>query len=192
MAFTTRRSLLSKIREGDEIGWNDFYQTYRPLIFLRGGDFNLSQSEKEELIQDTVLSVFKGQKTFNYDPARGKFRTYLRTIISHRAIDIKRKRKKNIANEEDINFDNMPESKRSLLDASWDAEWSRHVLKQSMEELKNRIESETYQAFELYIIEEWAPQRVADFLDMKVGSVYTAKNRATEKLRAIIKEQQEL
>lgn len=192
MAYTTRRSLLSKIREGDEIGWSEFYQIYRPLVFLRGGDFSLSESEKEELMQDTVLAVFRGQKTFTYDPARGKFRTYLRTVIDHRAIDIIRKRKKNIANDEEIDFDNMPETKRSKLDMAWDTEWSRHILNQAMEELKNKIEPETYQAFELYTIEEWAPKKVAEFLDMKVGSVYTAKNRAVEKLREIIKEQQEL
>jgi RNA polymerase sigma-70 factor (ECF subfamily) len=159
---------------------------------LRGRDFNLNISEIEELVQDSVLAVFKGQKKFTYDPTKGKFRTYLRTIIDHRAIDIIRKRKKNVTNEKEIDFDNMPESRRSLLDASWDAEWSKHVLKQAMEELKNKIEAETYQAFELYTIEGWAPQRVADFLDMKKGSVYTAKNRAIEKLREIIKEQQEL
>ena len=75
---------------------------------------------------------------------------------------------------------------------SWDREWHQHILKQAMEELKNMIESETYQAFELYVVDEWPPQKVADFLDIKIASVYTAKNRAIKKLRGIIKEQQEL
>ena len=28
MAFTTKKSLLRKVRAGDEISWNEFYQTY--------------------------------------------------------------------------------------------------------------------------------------------------------------------
>ena len=36
MAYTTKKSLLRKVREGDEIGWHEFYETYKPLILRRG------------------------------------------------------------------------------------------------------------------------------------------------------------
>jgi len=51
MAFTTRKSLLMRVREGDEVSWNDFYKTYKPLIFLCGDDCGLLPDEKEELVQ---------------------------------------------------------------------------------------------------------------------------------------------
>ena len=67
MAFTTRLSLLARIGKGDEVSWRDFYRTYRPLILLRGGDHFLTETEKEELIQEVLLSVFKGAENFHYD-----------------------------------------------------------------------------------------------------------------------------
>ena len=88
MAFTTRKSLLSKIIKGDEVAWEEFYRIYTPLIIVRGGDHNLSYEEKEELIQETVLSVFKGKDRFRYDPAKGKFRNYLKRIVDRRAADM--------------------------------------------------------------------------------------------------------
>ena len=30
--YTTRTTLLQKISSGDEIGWEEFFRTYRPLI----------------------------------------------------------------------------------------------------------------------------------------------------------------
>ncbi len=41
----------SFLRRGDEVGWNEFYNMYKPLILLRCGDLRLNQTEKEELIQ---------------------------------------------------------------------------------------------------------------------------------------------
>ncbi len=95
MAFTTRGSLLARLRKGDEISWEDFYNTYKTLILLRGGDFYLTQTEKEELVQLVTLTFFNTSKYFHYDNTQGRFRDYLKTIINHKAIDIKRKRHNN-------------------------------------------------------------------------------------------------
>ena len=38
MAFTTKKSLLAKVRAGDEISWQEFYDTYKPLMILVGND----------------------------------------------------------------------------------------------------------------------------------------------------------
>ena len=63
-----------------------------------------------------------------------------------------------------------------------------NVLKEAMDELKTRIEPQGYQAFELYALKNWSPDKVASFLDITVNSVYVSKNRAIEKLKIIITE----
>ena len=45
MAFTTKKSLLARVRAGDEVSWNEFYETYRPLILLCGRDCGLTHDE---------------------------------------------------------------------------------------------------------------------------------------------------
>ena len=70
MAFSTKKSLLSRIRVGSEIGWYEFYRTYFPLIMLRGGDFNLTGIEKDELVQEVLIVIFKNSRIFLYDPQK--------------------------------------------------------------------------------------------------------------------------
>lgn len=59
MAFTTKNSLLVKVRAGDEISWREFYETYRPLIYLVGRDCGLNAGENEELVQLVMCEIFR-------------------------------------------------------------------------------------------------------------------------------------
>ncbi|MCX6984194.1 MAG: sigma-70 family RNA polymerase sigma factor [Lentisphaerae bacterium] len=186
MAFSTNKSLLSKISVGDEIGWEEFYRNYAPLIWLRGGDLNLSKGEKQDLIQDVMLCMFTNAGKFKYDREKGRFRDYMRTIIDRRAVDIIRRRDPAISVGEDILRMNdklvSPEQ-----DDRWLAEWKTHVLNQALVELKSALEPITYQIFELYALKGWTPARVQRFLKVGKSSVYTAKSRAVDKLGEIIK-----
>ena len=85
MAFATNKSLLAKISVGDEIGWEEFYSNYAPLIWIRGGDLLLCKEEKQDLIQDVMLCMFTKAGKFKYDRDKGRFRDYMRTIIDRRA-----------------------------------------------------------------------------------------------------------
>ena len=51
MAFTTRKSLLAKVRAGDEVSWSDFYTAYKPLIYLCGNDHGLSDAITSEKLR---------------------------------------------------------------------------------------------------------------------------------------------
>ena len=191
MGFETKRTLLSKLRQGDDISWQEFYRIYSPLIALCGQDYNLSNADIDELIQLTIIAVFKDNK-FHYQPEKGRFRDYLRTIIRHRAIDLKRKERKKML---ESSLDELPELQDECSDPltqHWEDEWKRHILRQALDELKNQIEPESYQAFELYALKEWSALEVAHFLHVSKSVVYTNKNRAIIKLREIIKEMDEV
>ena len=189
MGFTTCGTLLSKLRKGDDIGWQDFYRAYSPLIALCGQDYGLSSSDIEELIQMTVLAFFNDTK-FQYTPSKGRFRDYLRTIIRHKAIDLKRKNAKRLT-EMPLDDLDLPDP-GNLMEQRWNDEWRKHVLREALNELKAVIEPKTYQTFELYALKEWTPNKVAKFLGISVNSVYTNKNRALVKLREIVKNMEEV
>lgn len=186
MGYTTKKSLLDAIQRGDEISWFDFYETYRPLIITRGRDFNLNSAELEELCQQVVIDIFKMGKKFKYDPEKGRFRDYLRRVISHNAIDLLRVRKKNgVPLDENMHEIYDPPQK------NWDEEWHRHILNQALAILRTQLELVTYQAFELYALKSLSPESVAKFLNIKVNMVYVAKSRALVKLKSIIKKLKE-
>ena len=195
MAFTTRKSLLARVREGGDIPWNEFYATYKPLILLCGGDCGLTDDEKDELVQKVMCEIFAkdiigkydpdrvpDDVVFRHDPARGRFRHYLRQIIRNQARKIIRGRRKDAAA---IAADQAQPTDDALEEA-WDREWRRHLLNMAVAELKGRVQPETYLAFEMYALQNRPAQEVANFLNISIASVYTAKNRCAAALREII------
>ena len=53
-------------------------------------------------------------------------------------------------------------------------------------ELKGQVQPETFVAFEMYALQDKDVQEVADFLNLSVSSVYTAKSRCIATLKKII------
>lgn len=197
MAFTTNKSLLARVRGGDEISWGEFYAAYKPLILLCGGDCGLNTDEKEELVQQVMAEIFQKDIvgkydpdhvpeniSFQYDPARGRFRHFLRKIIRNHAIKIYRKRKACVS----LNDENHPVELPSedKWDGIWETQWQKHVMNMALVELKNHVQPETYLAFEMYAIQDRDVREVASFLNMSVASVYTAKSRCISTLKEII------
>ncbi|MST96322.1 sigma-70 family RNA polymerase sigma factor [Victivallaceae bacterium BBE-744-WT-12] len=179
MGYTTRKSLLEEIRSGNNISWFEFEQTYRPLILLRGQDYKLSDLEKEELCQQVLLDVFKGSSNFQYNPEKGRFRDYLRQLISHNAIDIIRRRK---PSECPV----FTETEDLSLESQWDQEWTQHILSQALFKLRAEMKPSLYQAFHLYAIEGKTAGEVAHFLGIRKSTVYVIKSRAVARLKQII------
>ena len=199
MAFTTRRSLLMKVRNGDEVSWSEFYTAYCPLIRLCGRDFSLSTAECDELVRQVMIEIFRkdilgrfdfdrvpDDAVFRFPPSRGRFRHYLRGIVRHHALHILRRRKPGADRE-------VPEAFPAPDDweKTWDGEWKRHLLNMALEELKNRVAPETFVAFEMYALQELPAAEVAEFLNFSLSSVYTAKSRCAATLREIIAELEE-
>lgn len=203
MAFTTRKSLLAKVRCGDEVSWREFYDAYKPLIWLCGQDCNLTPDENEELVQKVMVEIFSkdivgkfdpenvpDDVVFKYDPAKGRFRHYLRKIIRYQAIRIYRNRVKHTA--VDIDGENMPPiPSADDWEIVWQEEWRKHLLNMALAELKGHVQPETYVAFEMYAVQNRSVQEVADFLNMSISSVYTAKSRCISTLKDIIRNLEE-
>lgn len=186
MAYTTKKSLLEAIRSGDEISWLEFYETYRPLIVVRGRDYYLNSAEIDELVQCVMLRFFDRSRTFVYDRSKGKFRDYLGTIIYRCALNIIRGRRKNEIGYEELELMDETDARER-----WLEEWRQHTLFQAMTLLKLQVGESTFQAFELYAVKGEPPARVAKFLNVSVSAVYVAKHRAVIKLRKIVRQLQE-
>lgn len=199
MAYTTKKSLLRKVREGDEIGWHEFYETYKPLILRRGMDFSLRTQELAELVQKVMLEFFqKGlfhsrydidnvpeELTFRYDEKKGRFRDFLRRVVTNHALKILRSRR------DQAPLDGLahaiPDPSCSC-DEQWENEWRQHLMTQALAELRGQVASVTYQAFEMYAMKRKSVTDTAEFLNLSVSSVYTARSRCVAKLKAIIRE----
>ena len=177
---TTRKTLLEKIKNGDEIYWNEFYNRYAPIIKYVGRLYNFSETECDDLVQNVMLKFFNQSKNFTYQEGKVKFRTYFSTIVRSQAIDYIRKNKKEFSGDFEISsFDTQFET-------MFMEEWKQSVLNDALDELRLRVDPITYQAFELYGLQSRDPQEVAAVLGIKKDQLYVAKSRCSKILRETI------
>src|SRR5690348_10326975 len=89
----TSGSLLIKIRDPQDYeAWYEFYNRYEPIIHRVALSRGLSDSEAQDVVQETMLSVKNKIGQFEYDPVKGKFKSWLMTLVGWRIDDQFRKR----------------------------------------------------------------------------------------------------
>ena len=186
MAFTTRHTLLQRIKSGEGIGWDEFEESYKKLVFLRAKDRGIHEDEKEDLLQNVMLTLFKYNSVLNFSPSKGRFRDYLKKIIDRQAFRIIRSRKTN-----EVAFENLSDGfqisseDHEKAESKWENEWKNHLLMETIEIAKVEVSEITYEAFCKITLDEEDPAKVAKDLGISLESVYVAKHRFIKRLKPI-------
>jgi RNA polymerase sigma factor (sigma-70 family) len=184
----TRESLLSRLKDWeDRDGWKEFFDTYWRLIYSVGLKAGLTESEAEEAVQETVMSVSKQMPTFRYDKA-GSFKGWLLQISRRRIADQFRKRAPwdGVKHGEDSSGTGMVDriaSPEPDLDPIWDEEWRKNLVDVAMRRIKTQVTPRQYQIFDLYAVKEWPVSEVARSLNVNAAQVYLAKHRVSRMVR---------
>lgn len=181
MKFVTDYDLLEGAKNKDEAAWERFYNFYAPLIRLHGRDCGLKNENLEDLIQNVMITLSNQMPGFVYDPAKGRFRDYLRRIIRARAYDMLRK----IYRQERIPYEESDDVWQNDL---FDEEWREHILKCSMEKLKDVVSLRHYQIFYMLDVRHCKVKTLAEMYRMPPVSIYSIRNRVEAKLREIVRQ----
>src|SRR6266581_5526601 len=92
-SIQTRWSLIGRLKDmDDQQSWQEFFDAYWKLIYSVALKAGLSDSEAQEVVQETVISVAKKMPEFKADPAAGSFKSWLLTLTRWRIVDQARKR----------------------------------------------------------------------------------------------------
>ena len=179
---TTSRTLLEKISSGDEISWDEFYSRYAPVIQALAKYREIPESDVEDICQQVMIQFFKQSRSFRFDPDLARFRTYFGRIINAKIIDYFRERRVQTPDHSE------PGIADPGIEQLFIGEWRKVVLKDAEQKLKNRVSPETYQAYELYAVQERPVEKVAAYLDCSVNQVYQAKKRFFAIMKEILLE----
>jgi len=192
----TRRSLLSRLKEWDDHeSWRDFFNTYWKLVYGVALKSGLSETEAQEVVQETVISVAKKMHDFKYDPAIGSFKGWLLHLTRYRIVDQFRKRPKerifsqppaDQTAQTDV-MERIPDPDSLNLDAVWDDEWRKNLVDAALARVKRQITPRQYQIFDFYVLREKSVSEVARTLGVTATSVYLAKLRVGRLLGKEIK-----
>lgn len=185
---STSSSLLRQLRQPDnQLAWHRFVSSYRPLI-LEWVRRLLPEAEAEDVTQVVLGELVRCLPTFEYDPGRGSFRGYLRTLVKTKVVDHWRRSAAHPqpALTRDGEFDDWPDP--ASLDALADDLDARlrHDLARAeliVDQIRRRVSSETWQAFWLVQVMGRAPREVARLQGCSVEAVYRRLGRVRAMLR---------
>ena len=184
--YTTNSELLEKVRASDEAAWQLFRDTYRPLIYHCAKQHGLTPEDYPELEQIVLLSFFRVNPNFVYDPQKGKFRSYLGIIMKNCVSSILRHKKQR------AEMNKALETQEKKLDDSFEEEWNRewkiHLFWLSMKNAAEQMPEKVFKAFELLEIKGQKAAEVASALGISIPSVYNYRKKVIDFLRANIAE----
>src|SRR5580658_2883363 len=89
----TRTTLIKRLKNWqDQASWQAFFDTYWKLIFGVAIKSGLSETEAQDVVQETMIAVARNIPNFEYDRALGSFKTWLLNMTRWRITDQFRKR----------------------------------------------------------------------------------------------------
>jgi len=194
--MATRASLLARLKDwGDQGSWQDFFDSYWPLIYRVALKSGLTETEAQDAVQETLLAVAKNIKTFDYDRARCSFKSWLMLIARQRIIWQLRKRlpgeRQGATKAENTSrtdtVERIPDPNALELAEVWEEEWQKNLMSVALERVKRRVSPRQFQIFDLYVQQGWPPRDVAKTLRINVAQVYLAKHRVSLLLRKEVK-----
>jgi RNA polymerase sigma-70 factor, ECF subfamily len=126
-----------------------------------------------------LVGFYATSPSFVYDPARGRFRGYLKTCTFHA---VRRRLGR------DARFRGLPleqvDPEALEVDQVWNDVWEQEQLRRAVEELRQEVgTTKTFRAFEMYVILDLPPQEVSRRLALHIDNVYRAKEHVTRMLR---------
>jgi RNA polymerase sigma-70 factor (ECF subfamily) len=188
----TRESLLSRLKDWeDDDSWREFFGIYRKLLFSFAIKAGLSEQESEEVVQETIISVAKTIKEFQYDPQRCSFKSWLRHLAQKRIADSFRRRARQPQLKESARADTpqtpaierIPDPAAHNLDELWEEEWQKELLEAAITRVKAEVSGEQYQMFDFYVLKKMPVGKVAAALGTNAGQVYLAKHRISRLIK---------
>jgi RNA polymerase sigma-70 factor (ECF subfamily) len=191
----TRVSLILQVRNWeDSVSWREFYRLYGRLVSGFARRAGLSHAEADDVTQDVFKRV--AQTIHSFDPERkdGSFRGWLLQLARWRIAD-KFKSRPKAENQSPRRsetegggrtrtrtVERVPEPDNA--EEQWNREWQLRLVDAAADRVARRVKPEHYQAFDLYMRQNWPVPKVCAKLGLTPASVYLIGHRLTRQLKA--------
>lgn len=175
-----------RLRPGEpdrEVAWAEFYDLYAPIISGFARRVGASRAQVEDLVPEVMRAFFAASPEFHYDPAKGRFRGYLKTCVWHKIGEIRRK-----AGQEAAAVIRLEATDEKSIDEAWNDVWETEKLHRALAAVRERYSNNperqrTFRAFEMCTLLDRSTGAVAAALGMSEDQVRQAKSRVGKALR---------
>jgi RNA polymerase sigma-70 factor (ECF subfamily) len=195
----TRASLVQGLQLGDEDRWQDFCRLYGPVIRGFALKAGLTETEADEVVQETTIAVARHVPEFRYDPEVCRFKTWLLNQALWRVKDQLKKRRRwdervhkpvggspflpEDGTARTATIERVADAKAGELESIWDEEWRSNLLNAALEKVKAEFSAKQFQIFDFIVLKRWSAGEVARSLGASLASVYLAKHRVAAAVR---------
>lgn len=190
LTTVTSETLLLGLRDPeDREAWQRFVSRYRSVLVSYARRRGLSDNDAQDAAQESLLRFSSSYLRGQYDPMRGRLRTWLLTITRNCVTDALRARRDRhiqlCGSSDEVNpiaslADHDPQH------AIWEEEWRRAVLRACLDEAHRFFDSATIEAFTMSTIDDMGVEEVASKLSITRNSVYLARHRVLKKIRELL------
>ena len=174
--WITRETLLERIKDqSDSHAWEDFTLCYESFIHSVVYKMNISTNDREDLVQNILLKVWKAMPNFDFDKTKAKFRTWLSHVIKNTVIDFYRKKKLSSKEIQNESID-IAEDPNCSIESMIEKEWQIHVTKLAMNNIASKFTKRAVNAFKMHLNGE-PIDKISLQLKIKENSAYRLISR---------------
>ena len=182
----TGSTLLVLLRDPDSPeAWKAFVRRYTPKLLSWCRQWQLQEADAQDVAQEVLHRLAVHMRRFPYDPAKGHFRSWLKTVARNAWSDLREARRRAGWGSGDPAIQQLLDEQAdpSQLAETLDPEFAREVYEEAMARVQLRVNRSTWQAFQLLALEGKSGAEVATQVKMKVAAVYMARSRVQQMLR---------
>ena len=182
----TRSSLLAQVRSPDNReAWEQFVVIYRPVVYRMARRRGMQDADAQEVVQTVLMRVAGAIDRFERTESGTPFRHWLRRVAKNAILTALSRSPKDAAsggsNIQDLltkQPDLAPDIEQELA-----LEYMREQYLRAAAIVRTDVNTETWRAFELSLIDGKSCDEVAALIGKSIGTVYAARSRVVRRLR---------
>lgn len=188
-SFTaTSTSLLEGLRDRkDELHWGEFHRRYTPPLTAMIRRTGFHENDAADIAQECLIAFAESYHAGNYDPSRGKLRSFLVGIAKNKIRDHRRRLFKGmlLVGEQDALEAAGGPAKNDELESVWDQEWRSHLLRVCLDQVRLHFEPKSMQIFDRHTLAGEDAAALAEEFGVSRNHVFKIKSRVLEKMREL-------
>jgi len=185
LTFSTTTSLIAELQSLSPQRWDAFVRVYSPLLVFWIRAEKLPLLAHDEVLQESLRTIYSGIGNFKRTEINGSFRGWLRTIVRRRVSDYHRQNAKSVPVQEYV-LGQIQAPDESQEEGFSESQALSDVIARACEVVRQSVQPQTWRMFELTVLESRPANEVAQLLDVPSPNVRMAKARVMKQLRELL------